>query len=344
MPLPAHEPLLPLPRQYVCYRSGSPLQVDGHLEETAWTAAPWTTEFVDIEGADQPAPRFQTRVKILWDDTYFYVAAQMEEPDLWGTLTERDTVIYYDNDFEVFIDPDGDTHNYYELEVNALETVWDLMLLKPYRDGGPAIDAWDIRDLKVAVRQRGTLNDPSDRDQGWTVEIAMPWAVLEEAAPGGRRPSDGEQWRVNFSRVQWQLTAQDGTYRKRTDPETGEPLPEDNWVWSPQGAINMHRPEKWGYVQFAETISGEGTEAFVQRPNKRVKRALRTLYHRQRRFMETHDRYAKQLQNLEAGEIDVEGIAFRPTLTSLQNGYLLSAPGFDGAVVYLRHDGKVWVE
>jgi len=77
---------------------------------------------------------------MLWDDTYFYVAAQLEEPDVWATLTQRDTVIFYDNDFEVFIDPDGDTHNYYELEVNAFGTLWDLMLLTPYRDGGPAID------------------------------------------------------------------------------------------------------------------------------------------------------------------------------------------------------------
>ena len=61
-------------------------------------------------------------------------------------MTERDSVIFRDNDFEVFIDPDGDTHAYYELEINALGTVWDLLLLKPYRDGGPAINGWDIAD------------------------------------------------------------------------------------------------------------------------------------------------------------------------------------------------------
>ena len=75
----------------------------------------------------------------------------MEEPDVWATLTERDSVIFHDNDFEVFIDPDGDTHAYYELEVNALGTAWDLILIKPYRDGGPAINGWDIAGLKVGV-------------------------------------------------------------------------------------------------------------------------------------------------------------------------------------------------
>lgn len=63
---------------------------------------------------------------MLWDETYFYIYAEMEEPHVWGTLKERDTVIFYNNDFEVFIDATGDTHNYYELEVNALNTAWDL--------------------------------------------------------------------------------------------------------------------------------------------------------------------------------------------------------------------------
>ena len=57
----------------------------------------------------------------------------MTEPDLWATLKKRDSVIFYDNDFELFIDPDGDTHCYYELEINSHGTEWDLFLDKPYR-------------------------------------------------------------------------------------------------------------------------------------------------------------------------------------------------------------------
>ena len=95
---------------------------------------------------------------MLWDDDNFYVAAELEEPDVWATLIERDSVIFRDNDFEVFIDPDGDTHAYYELEVNALGTLWDLLLIKPYRDGGPAIHGWDIAGLQSAVDVRGTRN------------------------------------------------------------------------------------------------------------------------------------------------------------------------------------------
>ncbi len=104
-------------------------------------------------------------------------------PTCGGRCATRDAVIFHDNDFEVFIDPDGDTHAYYELEVNALGTPWDLMLIKPYRDGGRAIDGWDIAGLKVGVDLRGTINRPGDRDDGWTVELAMPWRILREAAP-----------------------------------------------------------------------------------------------------------------------------------------------------------------
>jgi hypothetical protein len=239
-------------RHYVCHRTPETLEIDGALDEQEWSSAAWSEEFVDIEGIDRPAPRWRTRVKMLWDDEFFYIGAELEEPHVWATLSERDAVIYRDNDFEVFIDPDGDTHDYFELEINALGTVWDLFLDKPYRDGGKARTDWDIAGLRAAVSVGGTLNDPSDRDRAWTVELAIPWSGLAVH----RAPRDGESWRVNFSRVQWKLEIVDGEYVKLTDPATGQPLPEDNWVWSPQGAVNMHMPEMWGIVQFSDVPVG----------------------------------------------------------------------------------------
>jgi hypothetical protein len=279
---------------------------------------------------------------MLWDDEYFYVAAEMEEPDLWDTLKERDSVIFHDDDFEVFIDPDGDTHAYYELEVNALGTPWDLMLIKPYRDGGPAINGWDIAGLQVGLDVRGTLNRPGDKDEGWTIEIAMPWKILREAAPDHKPPKPGDRWRVNFSRVQWQVDVTDGRYTRRLKAGTQERLPEDNWVWSPQGAIDMHMPERWGYVQFSGAAAGSGPDAFVEDPNERVKWALRRLYYRQRRARAAEGSYASSLDALNPGDIRVEGIEFRPTLTGTATRYEISAAGFDGTTVRIREDGRVW--
>src|SRR5688572_19509802 len=207
------------PRRAICYRTSTPLQIDGRLSEPGWSAAPWSDPFVDIDGRRRPP--LATRVKMLWDDDFLYFSADLEEPHLWATLKARDSVIFQDHDFEVFIDPDGDTHGYFEIEINALNTVWDLLLIQPYRDGGPAIHAWDIAGLRTAVHLRGTLNRPGDKDDGWSIEMAVPWQVLPEAAPRRARPRAGDQWRINFSRVQWQLDIDDGGYRKRPDPKTG---------------------------------------------------------------------------------------------------------------------------
>jgi hypothetical protein len=330
-------------RHYVAYRTPVSIDVDGKLNEAAWMSAPWTEAFVDIEGKTQRQPRFQTRAKMLWDDACFYMAAEMEEPDVWGTLVERDSVIFHDNDFEVFIDPDGDSHLYYEFEVNALNTPWDLMLIKPYRDGGPAINGWDIAGLKTGVDVRGTLNHPGDRDQGWAVEIAMPWKILKEAAPEHRAPRAGETWRLNFSRVEWQVDVPDGHYRRRVKPGTTDVLPEDNWVWSPQGAIDMHMPERWGYVQFSAAAAGARADPFVEDPNERVKWALRRLYYRQRKYRAANGVYATALEPLNAPRISVDGLQFRPAMHATAAAYEISTAGFAGVVVHINHDGRVWL-
>ncbi len=334
------------PARYVARRAGGPLSIDGKLEETWWRNAPWTQAFVDIEGAGRPEPRYETRAKMLWDDEHLYVGVRMEEPDLWGTLTSRDAIVYNDNDIEVFIDPDGDTQNYYELEINPLGTVFDLLLPRPYRDGGPPIIAWDIAGLEVGLDSRGTVNRPGDRDDGWTVEIALPWRVLREAAPGKRPPRPGEQWRVNFSRVEWQTDVKDGRYARRFNLSTGKPIPSDNWVWSRQGVIDIHMPERWGYVQFSAALSGPsetGGDTFVEDPNERIKWALRRLYYRQRRFRAAHGRYADDLALLAAADIRVEGLQFVPRLEVTHDLYEISAPGFRGATVHICNDGRTWI-
>jgi hypothetical protein len=197
------------------------VSVDGKLDEPAWKAD-WTAPFVDIEGPLADA-RFETRAKMLWDEKHFYIGAELEETDIWATLTERDSIIFYDNDFEVFIDPSGSTHLYYELEMNALGTEWDLLLVKPYRDNGPAVHAWDIRGLKTGVFADGTVNQPGDKDRRWCVEVAMPWEVLKECAPDKKPPSAGDQWRVNFSRVEYRVEVKEGKYFKVADPKTPSP-------------------------------------------------------------------------------------------------------------------------
>jgi hypothetical protein len=102
-------------------------------------------------------------------------------------------------------------------------------------------------------------------------------------------------------------------------------------------------PERWGYVQFADAAPGADVP-FVADPNERVKWALRRLYYRQRRYRAAHDgQYASDLTALDAANIQVEGLPFSPRLQVTDSLYEITAPGFGGAVVHLRQDGKVWV-
>jgi len=242
------------PRSYQAPWTAEAPTIDGRLDDPVWADAPSTGSFIDIRGSDHPTPAWSTHARMLWDDTHLYVGAWLEEPHLWGTLTDRDAIIYHDHDFEVFLDPDGDGEAYFEIEINVLGTEFDLFLDRPYNKGGQADIAWNLEGLRTAVFVDGTINDASDTDRGWGVEMAIPWSGL--VPPNGvaatAPPSIGDIWRVNFSRVQWPLRHLETGGYERAAEVSFEVHEEDNWVWSPQGEINMHIPEVWGFVHFVE--------------------------------------------------------------------------------------------
>jgi hypothetical protein len=278
---PAVSAPLAEPLAYRAPYAKEPPAIGGSLEQGAWAGAPWTDDFVDIEGDRRPRPAYRTRAKMLWDERFLYVGAQIEEPHVWSSLREHDQIVFQDNDFEAFIDPDGDGREYYEIEINARGTVFDLFLHRSYRDGAPAIHEWDVGGAFArSIAFDGTPDDSRDVDRGWTVMLAIPWDAFVpprdpriDALPAGQRdfgdrargaaaPRAGDTWRINFSRVQWRhnherldaagarilpAAAGDGTpYAKRAG------LPEDNWVWTPQWAVDMHLPQHWGRVTFED--------------------------------------------------------------------------------------------
>ena len=324
------------PKTYVCHKADKLILVDGKLNDDAWSNVQWTDSFVDIEGSLKPDPFYDTKAKMTWDDNYFYFGAYLEDPHVWASITARDAVVYKDNDFEIFLDPDGDTHNYYELEVNAFETEWDLILLKPYHDAdGVALDSWDIPGLISKVHVDGTINDPSDMDKGWSVEIAIPWRSLIGNFRSKTPPKEGETWKVNFSRVHWDTEIKDGEYVKTDTPEF-------NWVWSPQGHIYMHFPHFWGLVQFSEKAPGSEKIQFLDNGMDRMRWALRQVYIRQRNYFFKNERYTASLKELNLKDRPIEGVPWPPTLMVTPSGWEAELV-LDDKSMYIRKDGKVWV-
>ena len=158
------------------------------------------------------------------------------------------------------------------------------------------------------------------------------------AAHAGRAgpPQVGEVWRVGLSRVEWQIEHAGGHYTKR--PKT----PEDNWTWTPQGVIDMHRPERWGRVQFAGAKGGR-LRADGARP---ARDALQEIYYAQRAYRKTHGRWAAQLAEL--GLAVARSHVGAPRLRATANGWEaaveLRVSGAAAQTWRIRQDARVWAE
>ncbi|CAK4665899.1 hypothetical protein LEN26_008587 [Aphanomyces euteiches] len=332
-------------RYAATHLNGAKIQIDGLLNDDAWSDAPWTTSFNDIQGPKfWSQPWFRTQVKMRYDDSFLYVGAYLEETAVWAKLTHRNDVIFNDNDFEIFIDPAGTTHNYKEFEVNALNSTWNLFLNKPYRDGGgensTRVDpthGFDMfgKGLQSAVFVKGPINDPNQRLHYWTVEIALPLKELAFNTSVAVPPKDKSWWRINFSRVEWLVQVVNGAYEKIPN------LPEENWSWTSQGAIAMHMPEKWGYLQFRKASSADPVPEDPEFPARYLAFAV---YYAQKAFFDKNKAYATSLD------------ALRPFITSkdvvscLKVDYLkVTADGFyagvssNGYTAHIRYDSYTYV-
>ena len=284
-------------RHYVVFRAAEPLVIDGKPDEPSWKKAEWSDDFIDIEGDSKPKPLYQTRFKMLWDEDNLYIFAELEEPHVWAYYQERDMIVYHENDFEIFIDPDGNAHDYFEFEINACNTLFDLFMPRPYRDGARPFVVYDAKGLESAVFVDGTLNDPSDVDKKWCVEVKIPFADLR-TGESVQLPKDGQTWRINFSRVQWQSNVVDGRYVRRRDPDSGRLLPENNWVWSAPGIISMHAPERYGMVQFSTHAAGTADVDFQTTNHQLAADCAWLIYYSQKAYHSQHNTYAGSLAEL----------------------------------------------
>jgi hypothetical protein len=181
-----------LPEYRVVRAKPAPV-IDGVLDDVAWKRA---TPVNLVNSLDGSPGRVRTTARLLWDDTYLYVSFDCEDPDVWTTFTKRDEPLYTQEAVEIFIDADGDGRTYNEIEVNAANALFDAYF--PERRQGMDL-SWDSGAL-TAVTVQGTLNDASDKDEGWRVEMRIPFDRL--AAVPHLPPRPGDRWRFNLYRLE----------------------------------------------------------------------------------------------------------------------------------------------
>jgi hypothetical protein len=233
------------------YRAGrtvDPIRIDGKLDEFTWAALPRVGRFRTIRGP-QATPQRATNASVAWDDRNLYVAFICRDPDPWSRMKNRDDRLWEEEVVEVFLDPDGDTQNYPELEVSPNNVVVDLLIPRPRSGNFKQAVAWDIAGLQTAVaRHTG----------GWTVEIAMPWKSLAGAGVSAA-PKPGDRWRVGLYRIERPggpaKADRIAALQKAGDKTGAEKLQENDeyLAWSPtRGDRGFHDPERFGIVEFVE--------------------------------------------------------------------------------------------
>lgn len=168
------------------------------------------------------SPQQGTEVRTAWSSREWRVLFHATDADAWATLTERDAPLFEEETVEVFFDPAGDLRSYFEIEVNPLGTVLDIVFRRN-RSGYKGEWSWNCEGLATRVR----------RDPGvWTVELAVPFAAVTNAPP-----EPGAEWRVNFCRID--RPSRDGS------------IPRELSAWSPPGRANFHTQERFGAVVFS---------------------------------------------------------------------------------------------
>lgn len=210
--------------EYKVVRTQKPPAIDGVLDEEAWKAATPVVLRGSFDG--QPAS-LRTEARLLYDDTNLYVSFVAEDPDIWGTLRKRDDPIYEQEVVEIFLDANADGRTYNELQVSPHNVIFDAYF--PARRQGMDT-SWDSG-MRTAVQVRGTLDNPSDRDEGWTVEAQIPFARLAEVP--SIPPKKGERWRFNLYRLE---------HRDRRTVE--------GYAFSPLFIGDFHALPRFGWLSF----------------------------------------------------------------------------------------------
>lgn len=323
------KPAIPFsPHHYNC-QWGDSITIDGIITEPDWIAAPWSNDFLDIMGTLRPVPKFPTRFKMLRDNQYLYLAMEITATDIQDILSSTDTLNKANDAVSLFIDPNGDTHDYYEFEISPAGITNDYIYTMPPRDKGKKLQSWSPEGKLMAVKVYGTINNSSDSDYRWNIELALP---IDALAGADCHVTDSATWRINILRR--------AGYTQKLNSIADPNNRPDNWVWSPQGVDDIHYPEMWGYLHFTSPVSGRPAGSPAHEADSDVYWKLRTLYYAQRVYATKNGAYSADVQELRS--VGYEPYSTDPAIVITANGYEASMKSIiSGRLWIISENGRI---
>jgi hypothetical protein len=194
------DPDPPAVRSTECRWATGPITLDGKLDEPAWGKAEVLENFAVFW--QKRKAKTATKARLLWDATYLYFSADMEDTDLFADVREHNGITWENDVFELFFKPSSASRMYYEFQVNALNTRLELFLPSRGSGGYRRFGKEGSLGMESAVRLEGTLNHWQDTDTGWTVEGRIPWTAFR---PTGGRPKPGDKWHFALCRYDYSV-------------------------------------------------------------------------------------------------------------------------------------------
>ncbi len=218
-------------------KTDMPMAIDGKLDEEVWqkTESRSLDYFYNVE---KPTDQQNSVFRMLWDEDNLYLFFACEDQYITASERNRDGRPYLDDCAEIFLIPAPDSLDmHYGFELNLYKASNDFIYLADIYQGRRGSVYSYNPEFEVEVTIDGTMNDNSDLDVGWTMEMAIPLKLfrgMDRFSP----VKEGNKWAFLAIR------------QERNDAEPGRRLA--STIFPIYGLENIHHANRFGFMEFVE--------------------------------------------------------------------------------------------